>query len=281
MAFDKAGLDTYNDVASRMAEFFTKHPEGSLQPANPGQPFEVRLIGDHAFVVYTAAAYRTPDDTRPGIGIAWEPFPGRTPYTKDSEVQNAETSAWGRAILAVGAADTRKGVASAEEVRNRQADREEWEQATPAQPRPAQPSRAELVDAGHQAITAATSVDVLAQLRARVDANTLDNLITMADAQALHAAINGREAELTGNRIDDPAQPIGDAQRRRMFALFSQVGLTDRDRQLEFLSRLAGQPLDSRRDVTADVADQAIAAMEAQLKQGAGSRTNGHRAVPA
>jgi hypothetical protein len=35
-------------------------------------------------------------------------------------VQNAETAAWGRAIVAVLAADTRKGIASSEEVRNRQ-----------------------------------------------------------------------------------------------------------------------------------------------------------------
>jgi hypothetical protein len=50
--------------------------------------------------------------------LAWEVIPGKTPYTKDSEVQNAETSAWGRAIVAVGAA-TAKKIASREEVRNR------------------------------------------------------------------------------------------------------------------------------------------------------------------
>jgi hypothetical protein len=124
MSFDKSGLDSYVDVASRMSQFFAKHPDGALQPVDPANPFEVTTIGDKAFVVYTAAAYRTPDDPRPGIGVAWEPFPGRTPYTRDSEVMNAETSAWGRAILAVGAADTRKGIASAEEVRNRREDRE-------------------------------------------------------------------------------------------------------------------------------------------------------------
>ncbi|SDT83845.1 hypothetical protein [Gordonia westfalica] len=35
-------------------------------------------------------------------------------------MQNAETAAWGRAIVAALAADTKKGVASSEEVRNRQ-----------------------------------------------------------------------------------------------------------------------------------------------------------------
>jgi hypothetical protein len=67
-----------------------------------------------------AYAYRTPDDQRPGTGLAWEPCPGKTPYTKDSELQNAETSAIGRAIIMVGASDAKK-VASANEVRNRQA----------------------------------------------------------------------------------------------------------------------------------------------------------------
>jgi hypothetical protein len=112
----------YNDVNARLVEFREKHAEGSLQPADPSNPFDIRTIGDKTFIVYVAAAYRTPDDPKPGIGCAWEPFPGKTNFTRDSELQNAETSAWGRAIVAVLAADTKKGIASAEEVRNRQAD---------------------------------------------------------------------------------------------------------------------------------------------------------------
>ena len=122
----------YNDVAARIVEFREKHPEGSLQPANPAAPYEVRTIGEQTFIVYVAAAYRTPDDQRPGIGVAYEQFPGRTPYTRGSELQNAETSAWGRAIVAALAADTKKGIASAEEVRNRSAEREQAQQATAA-----------------------------------------------------------------------------------------------------------------------------------------------------
>lgn len=124
MAFDGKSLTDYIDVATRIAEFREKHPEGSLQPVDPTAPFKVLEIGGQTFIAYTAAAYRTPDDTRPGIGVAYETFPGRTPYTKGSELQNAETSAWGRAIVAALAGDTRKGVASQEEVRNRQAERD-------------------------------------------------------------------------------------------------------------------------------------------------------------
>lgn len=114
----------YNDVNSRLIEFRDKYPEGSLQPANIAKPFEVLAIEGQTYIVYAAAAYRTPDDPRPGIGLAYELVPGRTPYTKNSELQNAETSAWGRAIVAALASDTKKGIASAEEVRNRQAERD-------------------------------------------------------------------------------------------------------------------------------------------------------------
>ena len=132
MAFDSKGLDDYVDVAQRIAEFRAKHPEGSLQPLNPEQPFEIRELAGAdkngkevrgTFIVYVAAAYRTPDDPRPGIGLAWERVPGLTNFTKNSELQNAETSAWGRAIIAVGASDA-KHVASANEVRNREAEQE-------------------------------------------------------------------------------------------------------------------------------------------------------------
>lgn len=111
MAID---LSDYNDVPSRIAEFREKHPDGSLQS-------EVVETGHPGFVAVKGYAYRTPDDPRPGVGLAWEPVPGATAFTKDSELQNAETSAWGRAIIAVGAADAKKGIASQEEIRNRQA----------------------------------------------------------------------------------------------------------------------------------------------------------------
>ena len=118
----KGPLD-YIDVATRIVGFRTQYPTGSLQQ----QSLEfVKDIGGKDWVVFTAAAYRTPEDARPGVGTAWEPIPGATSFTRDSEVQNAETAAWGRAMVAALAVDTKKGIASSEEVRNRQ------EQAKPA-----------------------------------------------------------------------------------------------------------------------------------------------------
>lgn len=115
MAKEYKGPLDYIDVATRIVEFRDKFPEGSLQQVS----LEFVVVNGKDWVVYTAAAYRTPDDPRPGIGTAWEPIPGPTSFTKDSEVQNAETAAWGRAMVAALAVDTRKGIASSEEVRNR------------------------------------------------------------------------------------------------------------------------------------------------------------------
>ena len=142
-------LADYVDVAERIKLFREKHPEGSLQPVNPEKPFEIVTIADKTFIVYIAAAYRTPDDPRPGIGSAWECFPGKTSFTKDSELMNAESSSWGRAILAALAADSKK-IATREEVRNRQP---EHPSTTPARASQSVPSV--VSSAGHPLATPA------------------------------------------------------------------------------------------------------------------------------
>jgi hypothetical protein len=107
-------LEDYVEVNERIAAFLAKYPEGSLQTVG----WDVRAVGDKTFIVYHAAAYRHPGDKRPGHGNAWEPFPGPTPYTRDSELMNAETAAWGRACVALGILSNRK-VASRQEVQAR------------------------------------------------------------------------------------------------------------------------------------------------------------------
>lgn len=109
MAFD---LNGYKEVSERVADLFAKHPEASLRGS-----YEILALGDKTYIAYRAECFRTPDDPAPGIGTAWEQFPGTTSYTKGSELQNAETSAWGRAIVAVGASESKK-IASVDEVRS-------------------------------------------------------------------------------------------------------------------------------------------------------------------
>jgi len=109
----------YIPVNERISAFIAKYPEGSLRPLWPDEPYRVLGEGETKWLVYGACAFRTPDDQAPGVGLAWEPVPGRTPYTRGSELMVAETSAWGRALAAIGIA-TNKSIASAEEVRSAQ-----------------------------------------------------------------------------------------------------------------------------------------------------------------
>ncbi|MNW48368.1 hypothetical protein D3C74_257310 [compost metagenome] len=115
MGFDLP-LD-YIDVAERIRHLREHSPEASLQQVS----IEFVRVAEQDYVVYTAACYRSADDPRPGIGTAWEQIPGKTPYTRGSEVQNAETAAWGRAIIAALRGEARGRIASAEEVRNQRA----------------------------------------------------------------------------------------------------------------------------------------------------------------
>jgi hypothetical protein len=111
--------DDYIDVAERIRLFFEKYPDGRLETQTPPSAFHV---GEKTFVWIQAAAYRTPDDPHPAIGTAWEPIPGPTPFTRDSEAMNAETAAWGRAIIAAGIPS--KKIASADEVQARRTEPE-------------------------------------------------------------------------------------------------------------------------------------------------------------
>jgi hypothetical protein len=67
-------------------------------------------------IAVKALAYRADNDALPGVGWSWMVLPGSTPYTKGSELENTETSAWGRAIGSLGIG-IEKSIASGDEVR--------------------------------------------------------------------------------------------------------------------------------------------------------------------
>lgn len=104
-------MDDYVPVNERIAAFIDAYPEGSLQS-------EIVELTDSRVTV-KAFAFRKPDDPRPGTGLSSLEIPGKTQFTRGSEIENAETSAWGRAIAALGF-EVKRGVASREEVANKQ-----------------------------------------------------------------------------------------------------------------------------------------------------------------
>lgn len=91
-------LGDYVEVKDRIRMFYEAHPDGRLVTDR------VELWQDDGVprVVVKALAYRTADDPQPGVGWSWMGLPGTTTYTRGSELENTETSAWGRAIGSLG-----------------------------------------------------------------------------------------------------------------------------------------------------------------------------------
>lgn len=117
-------LDDYVPVSERIAKFYEAHPEGRIETEYRG----IEEVGGKTFVVVAATVWRDKSQAlhwAAATGLAWEPFPGPTPFTRDSELMNAETSAVGRALANAGI-EVRRGISSREDVQNRRQE-PSWE----------------------------------------------------------------------------------------------------------------------------------------------------------
>lgn len=124
----KFDLGDYIEVKDRIAIFYELYPQGRLVTGNVDV---LTSPDDKQRVMVRAFAYRTPDDPLPGVGCSWMDLPGTTSYTRGSELENTETSAWGRAIASLGILIDRS-IASAQEVQNKQGNGTEKRQESGA-----------------------------------------------------------------------------------------------------------------------------------------------------
>lgn len=128
-------LGDYVQVKDRIARFYELFGQGRIVTT------EVRLTrepDDTPRVLVEAKAYRNPEDSLPGVGWSWMELPGKTSFTRGSELENTETSAWGRAIAALGVL-VDHSIASQQEINNKGSD----EPQRPSQPRQDAPQRPE------------------------------------------------------------------------------------------------------------------------------------------
>ena len=144
----------YVEVKDRIALFYQTYPDGRIQTellidastidvewetvrktrgeGADRRQVELQKPSMRGVVTVKASVYRTPDDPRPCVGHSWMAMPGQTPYTEGSELENAETSAVGRALAMAGIA-VNKGISSGNEIRmKRQTDDEEEAEAAEA-----------------------------------------------------------------------------------------------------------------------------------------------------
>jgi len=105
-------LGDYVDVPTRFRLALDKWPDLRVVE----EPAKIIEIGDRTFISVTVKVYRDLLDLLPCVATAWEPFPGTTPYVRNSEMMNCSTSALGRAL---GMMIPFGKMASFEEVQNR------------------------------------------------------------------------------------------------------------------------------------------------------------------
>lgn len=110
-------LDGYIDVPTRLGLALLRFPELRVTESNP----VIVKVGESSFVQVTTTVWRTPDDPIPCRATAWEPIPGRSPFTRDSEMMNASTSALGRALGLMGLG-LKGSISTSDEIRNRTSD---------------------------------------------------------------------------------------------------------------------------------------------------------------
>lgn len=111
-------LGSYVEVKDRIRKFYERYPEGRItsevitglshiQSIETVQVTKTKSDGTSktqeesiavGYIAVMAHAYRTPDDPHPATGMSAMLMPGTTEYTRGSELENAETSAWGRAL---------------------------------------------------------------------------------------------------------------------------------------------------------------------------------------
>jgi hypothetical protein len=108
-------LEGYIPVNQRIDRFYELYAAGSIVTE---RVFVTSEPDGVPRVWCKALAYRTADDPHPGVGWSWMVLPGSTNFTRGSELENTETSAWGRAIASLGILID-KSIASQNEVDNK------------------------------------------------------------------------------------------------------------------------------------------------------------------
>jgi hypothetical protein len=128
-------LGDYVEVKDRIARLFEYFPQARIETS-----YELTSApDDKPKVICRAFVYRTPEDQRPsGHGTSWLYLPGTTPYTRGSEIENAETSAVGRAIGMLGILID-KSIASSNEIENKREGAYAGDVSTGGRRRPAIP----------------------------------------------------------------------------------------------------------------------------------------------
>jgi len=108
-------MDNYVDVPTRLAQALKQFPDLRIQETKP----IIVTVDNQQYVEISCTVWRDLNDLLPTVAYCWEPIPGKSPFTKGSEMMNASTSCLGRALGFLGMG-IGKSIASRNEVQARQ-----------------------------------------------------------------------------------------------------------------------------------------------------------------
>lgn len=109
-------LGDYVDVPTRLTMALKKYPDLRVAESRP----QIVEIDAQKYVEISCTVWRDANDQMPVVAYCWEQIPGKTPYTRGSEMMNCSTSCLGRALGFLGFG-IGKSIASRDEVKVAQA----------------------------------------------------------------------------------------------------------------------------------------------------------------
>lgn len=187
-------LAGYVDVHTRLQLALERWPELRVQESEP----TVVDVNGRLFIQVRTTVWRTPDDPLPAVAGTWQPFPGHNSFTKDSEMENASTSALGRALGLMGIG-IQRSIASRDEVQRAQ-ERRPKPPAIPPAPRAATKPAPEAAPAptdGPPAMSNPAQRIIIEKLSRDLDREVLSGTeleqLTHAQAAALIAELRGQQ----------------------------------------------------------------------------------------
>ena len=258
-------LDNYETVEARLARFWEDHPNGQIRTSMHHY--------DENRVVFKAEVYRDVADTKPVATGHAEEVRDASPVNRTSHLENAETSAIGRALA-------------------------NWKYASKTQPRP---SRQEMEKVQRMTDAPRNDADLVTRFREACAKANLDpqdvakeadvdlNNLTDSAMPKLRDAFKKMQAapsEPVKNEafvqqiqsvfptavekepeIKDPNAGATNAQIGKVRAMLMANGIRDRSKQTETVADIINRPIAKLDMLTKGEANNAIKALEARVKR--------------
>jgi hypothetical protein len=205
----------YKMVSERHAQFCVDHPQGVVR--NEVEHFVFDPATGKGFVTVKSVVWKdrssaVKGEPPDGEGNASMPIPGPTNFTRNSEVENAETSALGRALAMIGY-HAKESLASGEEIASKDdGSPKEYKTSDPSKPASEAQIKKMFGDAKRAGIDTSTAdgKKVLQQIVLSATGKHSSKQLTMGDMDKIFKTLKADDilakvVEITGGELVEEA----------------------------------------------------------------------------